>query len=121
MIYYVAKKGVDNVPQLTVRGVEADKLAGISQAMAEEMADICSCGTDNFTIYRLPVEAVFGDTGGYAFVEVAWFERGSAVRDRLAAAIARLISAAGVPEVEVAFKVYTEDAYYVNGVACDKL
>jgi hypothetical protein len=109
------------VPQLTVRGVEAEKLAVVSHAMAEEMADICGCGTDNFTIYRLPVEAVYGDAGGYAFVEVAWFERGSMVRDRLAEAIARHISAVGVPEVEVAFKVYSEDAYYVNGVSCGKI
>jgi hypothetical protein len=40
------------------------------------------------------------------------------VRDRFAAAVTRHVRQAGVAEVEVAFKVYREDAYYVNGVSC---
>jgi hypothetical protein len=92
----------------------------ISGALLEELAAICGCGTDNFTIDCLTVASVFGGrpAATYPFIEVAWFERGREVRDRFAAAVTRHVRHDGVAEVEVAFKVYREDAYYVNGTNC---
>jgi hypothetical protein len=97
-------------------------MAGISASLLEELADICECGTDNFTIDCLQVTSVFGGRPieTYPFVEVAWFERGQDVRSRFAQAVTRRIREAGVPEVEVAFKVYREEDYYVNGVCCGR-
>jgi hypothetical protein len=108
------------MPQLTVRGIDAVKLAAVSGPLVEELAKVCECGPDNFTIDCLAVISVYGglpvDT--YPFIEVAWFERGGAIRDRFAEVVTRHVRAIGVAEVEVAFKVYTEDAYYINGVPC---
>ncbi|UVI31116.1 DUF1904 domain-containing protein [Paenibacillus spongiae] len=108
------------MPQLTVRGMALDRIASISGPLVHELAEICGCGTDNFTIDLMQVISVFEgqQTETYPFIEVAWFERGPAVRDRLADAITRHVRKAGVAEVEVAFKVYSEDAYYINGQSC---
>ncbi|RAP74962.1 DUF1904 family protein [Paenibacillus montanisoli] len=108
------------MPQLSVRGVETSVLAKVSGQLIEDMARICSCGTDNFTIDALQTVSVFG--GGtaptYPFVEIAWFDRGQAVQDELARAVTAHLNGAGVAEVEVAFKVYKESAYYINGRVC---
>jgi len=108
------------MPQLTVRGIAADRMAAVSKALVEELAAICSCGTDNFTIDCLTVVSVFdgGATETYPFVEVAWFDRGREVRDRFAEAVSRHARLAGAEGIEVAFKTYTEDAYYIDGVPC---
>ncbi|MFC3341809.1 DUF1904 family protein [Paenibacillus abyssi] len=109
------------MPQLTVRGIEANTMMAISRPLIEELAAVCECGTDNFTVDCLSVTSVFdgerADT--YPFIEVAWFERGREVRDRLAEAVTRHIRLAGIAEVEIAFKVYREDAYYINGIPCE--
>lgn len=109
------------MPQLTVRGISASQMASICGPLVEELADVCGCGTDNFTVDCLSVTSVFAGeaVATYPFIEVAWFERGDAARDRFAETLTRHIQLAGVPEVEIAFKVYREQAYYVNGVHCD--
>ncbi|WP_309121169.1 DUF1904 family protein [Paenibacillus sp.] len=109
------------MPQLTVRGISIEYLLAVSKPMVEELAAVCGCGTDNFTIDCLATASVFEGktTETYPFVEVAWFERGRDVRNRVAETITRFVRQAGVPEVEVAFKVYSEAAYYINGIACD--
>ncbi|WP_245585945.1 DUF1904 family protein [Paenibacillus pinihumi] len=113
-------KGEIGLPQLTVRGIDKDVLAVISKPLLQEMAQVCGCGTDNFTIDCLQVTAIGeeGVTGVYPFIEVAWFERGREVRDVLARTITSHIQAAGIQELEIAFKVYQEDGYYINGVSC---
>jgi hypothetical protein len=110
------------MPQLTVRGIDAGLMRRISTAMLRELGEICECSQDNFTLDCLEVRSAFGDqiVATYPFIEVAWFDRGGAVRDKVAEAITRHILQGdiGVPEVEIAFKVYLPDAYYINGKPC---
>lgn len=108
------------MPQLTLRGISLEKIKTISTAMVEELANVCGCETDNFTIDCLQVTSLFAGhlVETYPFVEVAWFDRGKKVRDRFAATVTRHLWQTGIAEVEVAFKVYREDAYYVNGEPC---
>lgn len=111
------------MPQLTVRGVPLEQLLMVSVSLCRELAEICGCPEDNFTIDCLQVVSVTGGSLGptYPFVEVAWFERGEEVRNRVAEAIDRHMrfgSRAAVHELEIAFKTYKEDAYYINGVPC---
>lgn len=112
------------MPQLLFRGVPADQLMSISEALSEELADICECGTDNFTMESLHTTAILGGltaNQAYPFVEVGWFERGQAVRDRFAEAVTAYLSRIGVDEVEVAFRTYREDSYYINGKPCSRI
>lgn len=109
------------MPQLLFRGVPADKLKTISLALAEDLAAVCECGTDNFTMESLHTTAIFGgltEGESYPFVEVGWFERGQAVRDRFAEAVTARLAHIGIDEVEVAFRTYREDSYYINGKPC---
>jgi hypothetical protein len=108
------------MPQLVVRGIDVEKMMQISQPLVEELAEICQCGTDNFTIDCLAVASVFGGeaVATYPFIEIGWFERGPVIRDAFAQAVTRHIRAAGVAQVEIAFKVYEESAYYINGESC---
>jgi len=105
------------MPQLNVKGISAEAMRSVSTALVEELARICECGTDNFTIDCLQTISVFGGetVPTFPFIEVAWFERGQATRDRVAAAITDHVRSLGVAEVEVAFVVYREDSYYANG------
>jgi len=108
------------MPQLIVRGIEAEQMCKISTSLVEELASVCECGTDNFVIDCVQTASVFNGNivETYPFIEVAWFERGQAVRDRFAKAVAEHVKALGVPEVEIAFKTYREDSYYLNGERC---
>ncbi|WP_042164250.1 DUF1904 family protein [Paenibacillus gorillae] len=109
------------MPQLTFRGVPADKLLTVSEALATELAAICECGTDNFTMDVLQTTSVYGGSSSdtsYPFVEIGWFERGQAVRDQVAAAVTARLQEIGIADSEIAFRVYREDSYYINGVPC---
>jgi Domain of unknown function (DUF1904) len=105
------------MPQLIVRGIKAEQMRSISQPLIEDLAEICDCGTDNFTIDCLQTTSVFGGSivDTFPFIEVAWFERGLETRDRFAAALVKHVTSLGISELEVAFKTYREDCYYING------
>ncbi|CAH1225628.1 hypothetical protein PAECIP111893_05281 [Paenibacillus plantiphilus] len=108
------------MPQLLVRGIDSEAMARISRSLVTELAEICECGADNFTIDCLAAQSVYDGelVPTYPFIEVGWFERGSLVRDRFAAALTRHVLSLGIAEVELAFKVYQESAYYINGKPC---
>ncbi|MDF2961368.1 MAG: hypothetical protein K0S39_3103 [Paenibacillus sp.] len=111
------------MPQLNVRGISENQMSRVSSKLVEELALICECGTDNFLIDCIQTVSVFDgqrvDT--YPFIEVAWFERGTETRDRVALALTRHLQSIGVMELEIAFKVYREDGYYINGRRYDSL
>jgi len=106
------------MPHLLIRGVPAEQLQAAALPMVEQLAELCRCGTDNFTVNCVHTTNVFG--GGpsdppFAFVEVGWFERGQAIRNRFADIVTCAIVQLGIPDVEVVFVAYSEDSYYING------
>lgn len=108
------------MPHLLFRGVTADQLQPEAEPLAEALAAICGCGTDNFTMSCLNEHSVFGqppDGTPFVFVEVGWFDRGQRTRNEFALAVTRSVQkAACASEVEVVFTVYKENSYYINGV-----
>lgn len=107
------------MPHLIFRGVPAERLQTVVAPLANELAAICGCGTDNFTMNCLHTTNLFGiepNDPGYAFIEVGWFERGQQVRDRFAEAVTNSVRQLGVPEIEIVFLAYREDSYYINGM-----
>lgn len=95
-------------------------MALVSGRLVEELAAICQCDTNNFTIDCLQITSVWGGevVPTYPFIEVAWFDRGTQVRDQLARAVTRHVQSLGIPELEIAFRVYRENEYYINGLPC---
>ncbi|MFS0727448.1 DUF1904 family protein [Paenibacillus sp. 1P07SE] len=111
------------MPHLVIRGVAAELLQETAPRLVRRLAELCQCGEDNFTVHVLHTTAVWGGTPSeppFAFVEVGWFERGSAVRDRFAGLITDCLQSLGIPEVEVVFVAYREEDYYINGVAASE-
>jgi hypothetical protein len=105
------------MPHLIIRGVSVEQVKTISTSLVQELADLCSCGTDNFTLEMVQSTYVFNgsEVPGYPFIEVKWFERGLEIQDQFANIITKNIQALGIPEVEVAFSTFQESAYYLNG------
>ncbi|NBD23968.1 DUF1904 family protein [Paenibacillus glycinis] len=105
------------MPQLTIRGVNITEVMKISGALVDELARICRCSKDNFTLDCLTTTTILDGAivPTFPFVEVAWFDRGRETQDNVANAITNHLLTTGIPEVEVAFKVYRETHYYANG------
>ncbi|MFC4600147.1 DUF1904 family protein [Cohnella hongkongensis] len=105
------------MPHLLFRGVAPEQVRSISGPLVSELAAICRCPEDDIMLECLLTTALFGGetVPSYPFVEVAWFDRGAAVRDAAAACIDRHVRALGVPELEIAFRRYERESYYANG------
>ncbi|MES9682685.1 hypothetical protein CN514_21265 [Bacillus sp. AFS001701] len=105
------------MPQLLIKGISTDDICKISKSLIEELAEVCECGTDNFTIDCIHSTAIFNGeiVESFPFIEVKWFERGGETRDRFAATIEKHIHSLTIPEFEIAFITYQEDCYYING------
>jgi hypothetical protein len=109
------------MPHLLFRGVDANLLSTVAPSLAAELAALCECGTDNFTINALHTTAVFGEpeaAASFAFIEVGWFERGREIRNAFAGIVTQYMLKLGFAEVEVVFQAYREDSYYINGEPC---
>ncbi|MGP7819811.1 DUF1904 family protein [Niallia sp. 01092] len=108
------------MPHIMFRGITTQQLKNISRPLVEELAAICECGTDNFTLELQHSTFVFDEKEIEAFplIEVKWFERGQEIRDQFAQAITTYIMDFGLTEVEVVFTVFSESSYYINGKHC---
>ena len=101
-----------------IRGVSIEEMKRISKQLVGELAEICECETDNFTLEVPHSTFVFDgeEISSFPLIEVKWFERGQETRDRFAQSVTNHIMSTGVGEVEVVFIPFSEPAYYINGV-----
>lgn len=109
--------GAKCMPQLIIRGVSVDQIKTISTSLVQELADLCACGTDNFTLEIVNSTYVFdgNEVPGYPLIEVKWFERGQEIQDQFANIVTKNIVSLGILEVEVVFSTFQQSAYYLNG------
>lgn len=108
------------MPHLLIRGVLPEQIRSVSKPLTEELAAICGCPAGDFMLECLHTTAV--SEGEFApsfpFIEVAWFDRGLAAQDRFAEAVDRHIrQGLGLPELEIAFRVYRPRDYYSQGAS----
>jgi hypothetical protein len=105
------------MPQLIFKGVTVDQVKEVSTSLVQELAELCDCGSDNFTLEIIHSSFVFNqeEVPGFPFIEVKWFERGQETQDAFANIITKHIHSLGIAEVEIAFTVFLESAYYLNG------
>jgi hypothetical protein len=106
------------MPHLLFRGVPSERLKAVTAPLAEELAALCECGTDNFTMACLHTTDVFSTDGAesaFAFIEVGWFERGPQIRNLFAQLVTKHVAELGIAEIEIVFHAYREDSYYING------
>ncbi|WP_442600043.1 DUF1904 family protein [Neobacillus sp. D3-1R] len=105
------------MPQLIFKGITVDQVKKISTPLVQELAELCDCDTDNFTLEITHSTFVFNqeEVPGFPFIEVKWFERGQDIQDEFANITTKHIQSLGIAEVEIAFTVFLESAYYLNG------
>ncbi|MDN3016131.1 DUF1904 family protein [Paenibacillus sp. BSR1-1] len=105
------------MPHLFMRGLSVEQVKTVSRPLVKELAELCDCGTDNFTLEVVNSTFVFNndEVPGFPFIEVKWFERGQEVRDQFAGIVTKQVQSLDIPEVEVAFSTFKESAYYLNG------
>jgi hypothetical protein len=105
------------MPHLIFRGISVEQVKTISITLVQELAELCTCGTDNFTLEIIQSTFVFNQNvvSGYPFIEVKWFERGQDIQDQFSNAVTKKVYSLGIPDVEVAFTAFLESAYYSNG------
>lgn len=106
------------MPQLTMRGIQAKKVCEFSKEMIDELENILQCPRNYFTIECLNVSFIFDgeEVLGYPFVEIAWFDRGQDIQDRVALIVTKFVQGAGYQNVDIIFKVLEKNKYYENGI-----
>ncbi|WP_394139919.1 DUF1904 family protein [Cytobacillus oceanisediminis] len=105
------------MPHLFIRGITVDQTKEISVPLVKELAELCACGEENFTLEVVQSTFVFNqnEVPAYPFIEVKWFDRGKGVQNQFAKVVTNHVQSLGVPEVEVAFTAFLETDYYLNG------
>lgn len=105
------------MPQLKVRGIDAEKLKKISKELIDELTEIVGCPRDYFTIECISTTSIFDGelVKTYPFIEVAWFDRGQEVQDRVADTITKYANKIGVQDLDMTFTVFEKNRYYENG------
>jgi hypothetical protein len=105
------------MPQIKIRGIDFNDVCKISQQMVNQLEKIVGCSRNDFTIECLQSTYVMNGkiVKGYPFIEVAWFDRGQNVQDRVAQSITKLVQQVGYPDVDVIFTVLDKNKYYENG------
>lgn len=105
------------MPQIKFKGIEKDTIKAFSKDMVDELSLIIDCPRDHLILEYQEVTSIFDGeiTAVYPFIEVAWFERGTEVQDKVSECIFKHIMKAGIEEAELAFVTFKERSYYYNG------
>ena len=106
------------MPQIKVRGISAQDLCKVSEGMIDKLVVTVGCPRDYFEIECIQSIAVRDGKIApvYPFIEVAWFDRGQEVQDKVAKIITDTIREnLNIESLDMAFKVFEKEKYYENG------
>jgi len=106
------------MPQIIVRGIKAVNLCEISENMIDELVEAVKCPRDYFEIECIESIAIRNGriADVYPFVEVAWFDRGQEIQDKVAKIITDNIrNNLNIESMDLAFTVFEKEKYYENG------
>jgi|CEGF01.1.fsa_nt_gi hypothetical protein len=104
------------MPQLQFHGIDTQAIQHCSQQLVDELCQAMDTTPDNFLLEVMhSTQILSGEiVTPFPFVDVRWFERGQAARDRSAAVIAQHLNAQGYNPVEIIFTALEANAYYEN-------
>jgi hypothetical protein len=105
------------MPQISMRGIETEKVKSISKEMVDALEALLECPRDYFSIECVNTTFIKDGsiTVGYPFIEIAWFDRGQELQDRVAEVITKYVQSTGYENVDVVFRVLEKNKYYENG------
>ena len=104
------------MPMLRVKGIPQEEVMKESKVLIDELVEIIECPRDYFEIECIKSVAIrdgkIADV--YPFVEVAWFDRGQEVQDKVAKAITSHFKK-DRECLDVVFQGLEHKNYYENG------
>lgn len=105
------------MPQLKFRGIKKQSLINISTPLLEELVELIGSPEDYFTFEYIQTDFIFKgkEVEGYPFVEMAWFDRGQEIKDKVAQLITKHLKQEGYSDVDIFFTKLEEKSYYENG------
>jgi len=106
------------MPHLRFRGIEKQHVKEISKNLVDKLAKEVECPREWFTLEHIESLFIFDgeeNKNKYPFVEVLWFDRGSAVMSNVANLITDMIKSYSYDCVTVIFTNLTKEHYYENG------
>lgn len=105
------------MPMLKVRGIEEKKVLEVSTELINELETIIECPRDYFTIELVNSTYIMDGkkVSQPSIIEVAWFDRGQQVQDKVAKAITKYFKTDEIECLDVIFNNLKEERYYENG------
>lgn len=106
------------MPQIKIRGIQAEELCKISEELLDNLVEIVSCPRDYFELEVISSVAIRNGkiAQAYPFVEIACFDRGQKIQDEIAKTITSLFKEKlGIENLDLAFVTFKENSYYENG------
>lgn len=106
------------MPQIKIRGIEALELCKVSENLIDELVEVVKCPRDYFEIEAINSVAIKDGKlqSAYPFVEVAWFDRGQEIQDRVAKIITSILrDKLKIESLDLAFVTFNKNCYYENG------
>lgn len=105
------------MPQIKIRGIAVEQVQSISKELVNELQQVIGCPEEDLTLEWIPATTIANGhiVAGYPFVEVAWFDRGQEIQNRVAKSITRFIQKTGHENVDIMFTVFEKNRYYENG------
>lgn len=117
IIYF---KEIKIMPHIRIRGIEKEVVKAVGKELVDEMVVVMKCPKDIITleyIETLYIADGIENTGILPMVEIAWFDKGEDVKQKVADAVTRIInSEKEVDRVAVYFIDMIKEHYFANGV-----
>jgi hypothetical protein len=105
------------MPLLRFRAIEAQDICTISASLVDDLQALLQCPRDYFTLEA--IQSIFikdgGFTNGSPVIEIAWFDRGQEVQDKVAEIVTNYMKSVGYNNLDVIFTKLDENKYYENG------
>lgn len=105
------------MPQLKFRGVEGKEICSVSKELIDELQELLQCPRDYFVLECS--NSTFISEGNfiniYPIIDVAWFDRGQELQDKVAEIITKHVESLGYKDIDVVFSILDEKKYYENG------
>ena len=105
-------------PFLRFHTTDPVKLAEISREMTDHLQETIGCPREHIVLEVIHSEIVIDGQigqGDWPFIEVAYFERGLEVQDKVAGIICRYLKQVGYENVDIHFSYLNNRNYYENG------
>lgn len=105
------------MPQIKIRGLQKEKVISASKKIIDELVQVVQCPREDFTIECINSTYIMDGKiiEPYPFIEIAWFDRGQEIQDKVAIIITNNLLAQGIESIDLIFTVLEGRKYYVNG------